>query len=112
MSGKPSGVPALGLDLDHDRHLVIRGTRPPVNIGGRLRPWKLLVALCGRHDAYYPKDDLIAAVWDEDPLAYHGIEDVTLYWTVGELRRMLHPLDLTIRHVYSLGYRLEDLHTG
>jgi DNA-binding response OmpR family regulator len=102
-------VPALDLALDHGRRRVTRGAGLFVDLGGQCRLWKILAELSKRFDAFYPKNDLIAAVWDEDGLAYYGIEDNTVYAAVSDLRRMLHPLGLHIKHVKGLGYRLEDL---
>ena len=104
MTSKLECVPALDLVLDHGRHRVTRGTRPPVDLGGNCRLWQVLTELCRRYDDYYPARDLRAAVWDDCYVEYE-----TLWAAVSELRKRLRPLGLTVKHVKGLGYRLEDL---
>jgi DNA-binding response OmpR family regulator len=99
-------IPALGLVLDHGRH---RGSREPgqaVELGGSVRLWELLVALGKRHDRYFRTYDLISEVWGDYPAA-----ESTLWAAVSELRKMLGPLQVTIKHRKGIGYRLEDLRT-
>jgi DNA-binding winged helix-turn-helix (wHTH) protein len=109
MTDHLKSVPTLGLVLNHDRHRATRDPGSFIDLGGHVRLWKLLVALSSRYESYYRKNDLIAAVWDEDRLAYGGIEEGTLYWAISNLRRRLRPLELTIKYVKGVGYRLEDL---
>lgn len=103
MENKQISVPALELVLDHDRHRVTRGTRPFVDLGGNCRLWQVLTELCKRYDRCCSASYLRAAVWEGC-----FIEEGTLWGTVGDLRRRLRPLELTIKHFKGLGYRLED----
>jgi DNA-binding response OmpR family regulator len=104
MAGHLDRVPALGLELDHDRHRAARESGPSIELGGNVRLWDLLEALARRHDAYYPTNELIRAVW-----VGYSVEAGTLWAAGSDLRKRLRPLGLTIRHVKGLGYRLEDL---
>jgi DNA-binding response OmpR family regulator len=104
MTGNIDRVPALGLVLEHDRRRATRESGHSTELGGNGRLWDLLEALARRHDAYYPTNDLIRAVW-----VGYSVEAGTLWGAVSDLRKALLPLGLTIRHVKGLGYRLEDL---
>jgi DNA-binding response OmpR family regulator len=103
MTGKIERVPALDLVLDHGRRRVTRGNGPYVELGGQCQLWEILEELCRRYDGYCPIRDLRTAVWGDYPA-----DESTVWSAVSDLRKRLRPLDVTIRHVKGLGYRLED----
>ena len=92
------------LVLDHDRHRATRGSGPSVDFGGKVCLWKLLTALARRYDAYFRANDLISDVWGG-----YLVERETLWSAIHDLRKILRPLDLNIKHEKGLGYRLQDL---
>src|SRR4051794_20565061 len=104
MTGHVDRVHYLELVLDHDRRRVTRAPGQFVDLGGNFRLWQVLVALAKRYDAYYSTSDLISAVWEGYPA-----EEGTVWGAMTDLRKMLRPLDLTVKHFWKLGYRLEDL---
>lgn len=98
----------LGLDLDADRHLATRNGIK-IEFGGRCREWEILLKLARRHDGYFRINDLIAEVWNDDKLAFNGVENGTVYSAVANLRKKLRLLGLTIKFTKGLGYRLEEI---
>jgi DNA-binding response OmpR family regulator len=104
MSGDLEHIRALDLALDHNRHRVTRGTRPPVDMGGDCRLWQVLTALCRRYDGYYPVGDLTRTVWMTYPAAAG-----TVHAAICKLRKVLRPLGLGIKVKKEIGYCLEIL---
>jgi DNA-binding response OmpR family regulator len=78
-----------------------------VFFGGHCRRWAVLAELAGRYDFYYPRDELIRAVWGRSDTAFQGIELGTFNSTVSRVREALRPLGIDISFTKGLGYRLE-----
>lgn len=100
----------LNLVLDRDRHVAHRKGYPPLDFGGKCIQWALLEALVQRYDAYFPTDQLVAAVWHDRREISIGND--SFYSTMSLLRKELKILGLDPKHTKGLGYRLKKLDHG
>lgn len=94
----------LSLILVTDRHEVRRvGYRQPVSFGGKVILWQLLETLWRRREGFYPKEELIRAVWPDVI-----VSESTFWGAINDVRELLQSLNVTITYTKMLGYRLEE----
>ena len=100
----PAPQTFLGILIDEERRLVVRGTAQ-AEFGGYDIPWRMFLAMYRSTTAYVSSKDLIGAGWP-DPEGFMAI-DTHVQDKISELRKILDPISLTVANKRNVGYRLE-----
>jgi hypothetical protein len=102
--GKPDKKTYLDLVFDDGAHRVVR-KGAAAEFGGNVVLWELARALFKRGEGYYRLNDLRNDVWERYGLT-PSPEDATVYAAVNDVRKLLKPLGVGVKHTKGVGYSL------